>query len=114
MPGDDRWAAPRHKDSAISGPFRGLLSAMTVAVLLGACSNATGCIDRVPEARRADLVRLVVERGMLRTDEVPASDLDRARLYGRDPASLTEDELRDLSPLALGYAHCVRSITRRN
>lgn len=117
MPGDHRWAGVADKEIAIGrgAAWRRLRCAPALLLLVVAgCANATNCIERVPEKVRADVIRFVVERGMLTEDEVPRSDLEYGREYGRDPSTYTGAEVRELSKYALGYSHCVRGITRRD
>ena len=86
---------------------------LLAALTLTACQSAGSCIERVPEALRADLVRYVVVKDLVREHDVPRLDRDLGREQGRDPATLTVEETRTLARYASVYAHCVNRLLRR-
>lgn len=75
--------------------------------------SARDCAGDIPEELRADALRMLLDRKLLRIDEMPEADRELALSRGRPEAEIPEELRAAVTTQALGYRHCVQSRTRQ-
>jgi len=87
---------------------RRALTALLLSTLAG-CVSARDCAGAIPEDLRADVLRFVIDRGLLTADVIPEPDLAFALGAGGLPyEELDPERRRRVAMYATGYSSCVK------
>lgn len=84
-----------------------------VAASLGACVSSHTCAASIPDDLRADAIRVVLDKKLCGTDQIPQDDLSLALGSGHSYRSMSEERRQELARWAAGYANCVKERTSR-
>ena len=90
-----------------------MLAVLGLALAAGACSSGLDCIRKVPPEDRADVVRFVVDSGMVSEERIPNADRELGRTQGKLYSQQTDERRREISKYAAGYKYCLDNHWRR-